>query len=61
MANVIFQDPERISIIEQIMEAWCEDYTENERVQVETVLQRQLEGYPTHMLEATLTDIQSTA
>ncbi len=57
MSTLFFEDKERMKLLGDLVEHWCKDYTGFQREQMEQVLLRNLQGYPTERLQAVVDDI----
>ena len=57
MSSVYFEDRERQQLLQGLLEHWCKDYTGFQREQMEEVLLRHLQAYPTVKLQAVMDDI----
>ncbi len=59
MSAVFFEDRERQQLLDHLLEHWCKEYEGFQRRQMEEVLLRNLQAYPTERLQAVINDIQS--
>ena len=59
MSSVFFEDNERQQLLDNLLEDWCKEYSGFQREQMEEVLLRNLQAYPTDRLKAAMSDIQT--
>ncbi len=59
MALAFFEDHKRQQLLDSLLEHWCKDYTGFQREQMEEVLLRNLQAYPTERLQAVINDIDA--
>lgn len=59
MSSVYFEDRERQQLLDSLLQHWCKEYEGFQRKQMEEVLLRNLQAYPTDRLQAVISDIQS--
>lgn len=59
MSSVFFEDTTRKALLESLLDHWCKEYDGFQRRQMEEVLLRNLQAYPTDRLQAVYDDIQA--
>jgi hypothetical protein len=59
MSAIFFEDNERKQLLESLLEHWCKEYDGFQRKQMEEVLLRNLQAYPTERLQAVVQDIRA--
>lgn len=59
MSSVFFEDKERQQLLENLLDHWCKEYEGFQRRQMEEVLLRNLQSYPTDRLQAVVNDINA--
>jgi hypothetical protein len=59
MSPSFFDDKQRPQLLEEMLGDWCKEYSGFQREQMEEVLLRNLQAYPTERLQAVIEDIRS--
>lgn len=59
MTAIYFEDEARKGLLEALLEHWCKEYDGFQRRQMEEVLLRNLQSYPTERLQAVMDDINA--
>ncbi|HIJ22144.1 MAG: hypothetical protein HON68_00670 [Gammaproteobacteria bacterium] len=59
MSTIFFEDKQRQQLLEELLGHWCKEYSGFQREQMEEVLLRNLQAYPTERLQAVIEDIRS--
>ncbi len=57
MSTIYFEDDARKKLLDSLLEHWCKEYEGFQRRQMEEVLLRNLQSYPTERLQAVMDDI----
>ncbi len=58
MSTLYFEDSERKKLLGDLVDYWCKEYTGFQREQMEQVLLRNLQAYPTERLQAVVDEIK---
>ena len=59
MTTIYFEDEARKGLLDALLEQWCKEYDGFQRRQMEEVLLRNLQSYPTERLQAVMDDINA--